>query len=211
MGCRSLAFLVSGAGTNLQAVMDAIDAGSLDCTIAVVLSDRHGAQALQRASSRGIPTVVVERRNETVDAYTASVVQELKKYNPDLIVMAGFMRILGKQFASEYPLKIINTHPSLLPSFGGKGFYGIRVHRAVLESGARFSGCTVHFVTEAVDSGPIIMQSTIPVEDNDTPESLAERLRPVEHSTLVESIRLVCSGKWSITGNRVLRDHSPHL
>ncbi len=210
MGCRSLAFLVSGNGTNLQAVMDAIEAGELHGSIAVVISDRPEAHALRRAYAGGIPTAVIERGHEPIEEYTAAVVRELKKYDPDLIVMAGFMRILGREFVSEFPKKIINTHPALLPCFGGRGFYGAMVHRAVISSGARFSGCTVHFVTEAVDAGPIIMQRIVPVEDGDTPETLADRLRPVENRTLVDAVKLVCSGAYSIRGNRVVRGQEGH-
>ena len=131
------------------------------------------------------------------------VVKELKNHNVELVILAGYLKILTPKFIREYEDKIINVHPALLPSFGGKGFYGEHVHRAVIEAGCKISGCTVHFVREEIDKGPIIVQKCVNVLDNDTPETLAERILPYEHESIVEAIKIIEEGKYKIEGMRV--------
>ncbi len=196
--------LVSGRGTNLQAILDAIEAGELNVGVAAVISSKKDAYALKRAEKRGIPAIVVPvKRGEAREDYDKRLVEVIDKYKPDLIVLAGFLRILSPWFVKRYKNKIINIHPSLLPSFAG--LYGENVHKAVLEYGCKVSGCTVHFVDEEIDHGPIIVQKCVNVEDNDTPESLAGRVLEKEHEALVEAIKLISEGKIEIKGRRVLR------
>ena len=205
MGSASVVVLASGEGTNLQAIMDAIAKGEMDCTVSLVVSDVRGARALERARNSGVPAVYLPREKRSQDEYSEAIRDLIRSYPHDFIVLAGFMRILSGSFIRAFPNRIINIHPSLLPCFGGKGFYGEKVHKSVIESGARISGCTVHFVTEDVDLGPIIDQEPVPVLDGDTPDKLAMRIHPVEHKLLVRSIRLLVSGKYEIIGKRVVR------
>ena len=205
MGSASVVVLASGEGTNLQAIMDAIAKGELDCTVSLVVSDVRDARALERARNSGVPAVYLPREKRSQDEYSDAIWDLIRSYPHDFIVLAGFKRILSGSFIRAFPNRIINIHPSLLPCFGGKGFYGEKVHKSVIESGARISGCTVHFVTEDVDLGPIIDQEPVPVLDGDTPDKLAMRIHPVEHELLVRSIRLLVSGKYEIIGKRVVR------
>ena len=204
-GSASIVVLASGEGTNLQAIMDAIARGELDCTVSLVVSDVRDARALERARNSGITAVHFPREKRTQDEYSDALRDLIMSYPHDFIVLAGFLKILSGSFIRAFPNRIINIHPSLLPCFGGKGFYGDKVHKSVIESGARISGCTVHFVTEDVDLGPIIDQESVPVLDRDTPEQLAMRIHPVEHELLVRSIRLLVSGRYEIIGKRVVR------
>ncbi len=191
-----LAVLVSGSGTNLQAILDACAQPDYPAEVVVVVSDRPGAFALERARRAGVPTHVVDWsmfRNRA--AFCRQLEAILAPYRVDLVCLAGFLRILDAQFVAAYRGRILNIHPSLLPAFGGKGMYGERVHRAVLESGARITGCTVHFVTEDVDAGPIILQAEVPVLPTDTPETLAARVAQEEHRIYPEAIRRVALGE----------------
>ena len=184
-----LSVLVSGSGTTLQAIIDAIGRGELPCRIDVVVSDRPGAGALQRAEAVGIPTAVVDRR-----APRAEFSVRLGEVIPDstrLVVLAGFLSIVGEPLLTRFRRSMINIHPSLLPDFGGRGMYGERVHRAVIASGAVRSGCTVHYVDAGTDTGEVILQRSVPVVAGDTPESLASRLRPVEHRAMCDAILTV--------------------
>lgn len=202
---KKLAVLASGNGTNLQAVIDAIENGRIHAGICMVLSDRKDAYALSRARKHGIRTECRQRTQENRDSYFTEILGLLVSVDPDLIVLAGFMKILPDSFIKRFENRIINIHPSLLPCFGGKGYYGNKVHETVIESGARITGCTVHFVSTEVDGGPIIEQRALEVNDDDTPESLAERIHPLEHEALVDAIALIISGKYSIEGKRVAR------
>ena len=184
-----LSVLVSGSGTTLQAIIDAIGRGELPCRIDVVVSDRPGAGALQRAEAVGIPTAVVDRR-----APRAEFSVRLGEVIPDstrLVVLAGFLSIVGEPLLTRFRRSMINIHPSLLPDFGGRGMYGEHVHRAVIASGARRSGCTVHYVDAGTDTGEVILQRSVPVVAGDTPESLASRLRPEEHRAIRDAILTV--------------------
>ena len=193
----------SGNGTNFQAIADAVMEGRLDCRISAVICDRKNAGVLERSRSLGIDSLYIPYSKAEPDRFHDSVMDRLMQYKPDLIVLAGFLKILHSSLIREFPSRIINLHPSLLPCFGGPSFYGAKVHEAVILSGAKYSGATVHFVTENIDGGPIIMQDICTVEDNDTPETLAEKVHGLEHKIIVDSIRIIIQDKIEIDGNRV--------
>ncbi len=196
--------LVSGAGSNLQSLIDACRGGAIPAEIAVVVSNVPHARALERARGAGIPAVVVNHKDfPIVTAFEAKLTETLAAYRIDLVCLAGFLRILSPGFVDAFPGRIINIHPALLPAFGGKGMYGERVHRAVLASGAGHSGCTVHFVTEIPDGGPIIAQATVPVEEDDTPTTLAARIAREEHRLYPEVVRLFAERRIRLHGDRV--------
>lgn len=196
--------LVSGRGTNLQAIIDAIKERKIDGKIVAVISNRKKAYALERAKREGIPTYYLPaRKSESREDYDRRLNEIIEPLNPDLIVLAGFLRILSPWFVNKYRNKIINIHPALLPSFAG--LYGEHVHKAVLEYGCKVSGCTVHFVDDKVDHGPIIIQKCVEVKDDDTVESLAARVLEREHESLVEAIQLISQGKIKIEGRKVIR------
>ncbi|CUU09286.1 phosphoribosylglycinamide formyltransferase-1 [Armatimonadetes bacterium GBS] len=202
-----IAILVSGKGrgTNMEAIIRACQSGVIpQSEVVLVVGTRPDAPALAKAEALGVPTMIVNPRDFPDDAaYGDTLLWVLERVQPDLICLAGYMRLLPERVVKAYPNRIMNIHPALLPQFGGKGMYGLRVHEAVLQSGAKETGCTVHFVDEHYDTGPIILQRTIPVLEGDTPETLAERLLPVEHATYVEAIRLFAEGRLKIEGNRV--------
>lgn len=202
-----IAILVSGPsrGSNMQAIVEACGDGRIpDSAVVAVIGARDDAPALQKAGALGIPTAVVNPREfPTPEMYGDALLWVLQRAQPDLICLAGYMRLLPAPVVQAYPLRILNIHPALLPLFGGKGMYGLKVHQAVIESGMKVSGCTVHFVDEQYDRGPIIAQRCVPVRDDDTPETLAARLLPIEHETYVEAIRLILGGRWRVVGRRV--------
>lgn len=202
-----IAILVSGKGrgTNMEAIIRACQSGVIpQSEVVLVVGTRPDAPALARAEALGVPTMIVNPRDFPDDsAYGDTLLWVLERVQPDLICLAGYMRLLPECVVKAYPNRIMNIHPALLPQFGGKGMYGLRVHEAVLQSGAKETGCTVHFVDEHYDTGPIILQRAIPVLEGDTPETLAERLLPVEHATYVEAIRLFAEGRLKVEGNRV--------
>ena len=192
-----LAVFVSGSGTNLQAI---IDAGIPTVEIALVLSNNPGAYALERAKKHGIPAEAADHKDfPGREEYDEHVLELLRPYGVDLIALAGFMRILTPRFVRAYKNRIINIHPALLPSFPG-----MHAARQALESGVKFTGCTVHFVDEGVDSGPIILQAVVPVLDGDDEESLLERIHKEEHRIYPEALKLIASGNFKIEGKRVL-------
>lgn len=170
--------LVSGGGTNLQAIMDRIDDGYIpDTKIVTVLSNRKDAYAIERAKKSGIATeIIIQKDFSSKEAFEEALILHLKNLQIDLIVLAGFMVVLGQKFIQEFKGRIINIHPSLIPSFCGKGFYGIKVHEAALKRGVKITGATVHYVDEGTDTGPIIMQKAVEVCENDTPETLQKRV-----------------------------------
>lgn len=180
--------LVSGGGSNLQAILDAIDSGKLDSVrVELVISSNREAYALKRAENRGITTMVIDARDwPDPRERDGRLLEVLDEWNPDLIVLAGYMKILPESIVGRFPRRIINIHPSLIPRFCGEGFYGMRVHRAVLEAGETSSGATVHYVDEGVDTGEILLQEQVPVLRGDTPESLAARVLETEHRILPE-------------------------
>jgi phosphoribosylglycinamide formyltransferase-1 len=195
-----LAVLVSGRGSNLQAIIDNIEKGSLSAEIAVVISDQADAYALDRARKHKIPAVHVDaKKYGTKDAYDAALVEELRKRKVDLVCLAGFMRIIMPVLIKAFPNRIMNIHPALLPAFPG-----LHVQKKAINHGVKFSGCTVHFVDEGMDTGPIIIQAVVPVLDNDTEDILAERILKQEHRIYSRAIRLFAEGSLTIKGRRVI-------
>ena len=184
-----IAVLVSGGGTNLQALIDAnLQAGE----IALVVSSRPGVYALERAYRAGIPSVVIAKKGSTQEAFEEKLRAALEEYRIDLIVLAGFLTILSEDFTRRYPPRILNIHPSLIPAFCGEGFYGLRVHEAALERGVKLTGATVHFVNEIPDGGEIILQKAVEVKDGDTPEILQRRvMEQAEWKLLPQAVELV--------------------
>lgn len=202
----NVAVLVSGGGTNLQAIIDASDRGEIiNGKICCVISSKDGVFALQRAKTAGIPTEVVLKKDYSgIAEYDKALINVLEKYNADLVVLAGFMTIIGSDFVNRFENRIINVHPALIPSFCGAGFYGLKVHESALEKGVKVAGATVHFVTEECDAGPIILQKAIDVLEDDTPQTLQKRvMEQVEWKLLPKAISLFCDGKLSVEGNRV--------
>ena len=200
----NIGILVSGRGTNMESIIEASEKGLIKSKVLVVISNKKDALALSKAKKHGIQSIYVSPKNKSNEEYDKEIIKILDEYNVDFVVLAGYLRILSSVFINKYPMRIINVHPSLLPCFGGKGFYGEHVHKAVLESGMKFSGCTVHFVTNEVDNGPIILQKCVEILDSDTPETLAERILPKEHEALIEAISLIENNKIEIKGKRVL-------
>ena len=201
----NIAVLVSGGGTNLQALINAEHSGKIkNGKITCVISSSPDAYALERAKQNGIDTKVV-RRKDYADrkAYSEAIVEVLQEAKADLVVYAGFMVILDEVVAKAFPNKMMNVHPALIPSFCGKGFYGLHVHEAVLEAGVKLTGATVHFVNEVCDGGPIILQKGVEVLDDDTPETLQRRvMEQAEWEILPEAVSLFCQGKITVEGNK---------
>ncbi len=205
----NIAVLVSGGGTNLQALIDAQKSGIIKSgRIRLVISNKDGAYALERAKNAGIETYTVLKKNfYGQQGFESELIRILDENKIDLIVLAGFMSILSENFTSHYQNKILNVHPSLIPSFCGEGFYGLHVHEAVLKKGVKVTGATVHIVNEIPDGGPIIMQRAVEVRDGDTPEALQKRvMEQAEWKILPESVELMCSGKIKIENGRTYRN-----
>lgn len=204
MAKTRLAALVSGSGRNLQSIIDAIKAGELDATVEVVISSRRKAFALERAGKYGLRTEVVPRQEfETVDQFQQALLACLERYDVDLVVLCGFLSFLSPEIVERYRGRIMNIHPSLLPAFSGRSYFGANVHEKVLDYGVKITGCTVMFVDEGEDTGPIILQAAVPVLDDDTPESLQERVLREEYRLYPEAIRLFGEGRLRIVGRRV--------
>jgi len=205
----NIAVLVSGGGTNLQALIDAQNSGIIKSgRIRLVISNKDGAYALKRAKNAGIETYTVLKKNfYGQQGFESELIRILDENKIDLIVLAGFMSILSENFTSHYRNKILNVHPSLIPSFCGEGFYGLHVHEAVLKKGVKVTGATVHIVNEIPDGGPIVMQRAVEVRDGDTPEALQKRvMEQAEWKILPESVELMCSGKIKIENGRTYRN-----
>lgn len=199
----NIGVLISGSGSNLQSIMDKIGSGFIDGKISVVISDREGAGGIERAKSSGIPALVFDRKSLGIDELNKKILNILKSCNVELVVLAGYLSILSSEIITEYKNSIMNIHPSLIPSFCGPGFYGIRVHKKAIEYGVRVSGCTVHFVDEGTDTGPIILQHAVEVLQDDTPEELQKRILEFEHILLPEAVKLFCEGRISVCGRKV--------
>ena len=202
---KNIAVLVSGGGTNLQALIDAQNEGiNKSGKITCVISSNPDAYALERARNNNIETAVIRRKDfETFLEYDLALTELLKSKGADLVVLAGFMTILGHQVISEFENRMINIHPALIPSFCGEGYYGLKVHKAALEKGVKLSGATTHFVTEECDAGPIIMQRAVEVKNDDTPETLQRRIMEnVEWKILPLSVELFCSDKITVKDNK---------
>ncbi|MFW9962730.1 MAG: phosphoribosylglycinamide formyltransferase [Candidatus Sifarchaeia archaeon] len=197
---KRIGVLISGRGTNLQALIDAQLHGGLGGEIVVVVSNKSKAVGIKRAQTAGIPTEIVTKKSyqSRVD-FDSNLLQVLRKYRVDLVVLAGFMRILSDDFINAYPNRIINVHPSILPTFKG-----VKAQWQAVNHGVKVSGCTTHFVTNEMDNGPIILQKSVPVFENDDGEALANRILPQEHIILVQSVRLFCEGRLEVEGRRVI-------
>ncbi|MBE5815079.1 MAG: phosphoribosylglycinamide formyltransferase [Clostridiales bacterium] len=203
---KNIAVLVSGGGTNLQALIDAEKRGELGPgKLAAVISSKEGAYALERAAKAGIPGYVLARKSFADSrAMTVALVEQLRQLNIDLVVLAGCMVIFTEELTNAYPNAIINVHPALIPSFCGKGFYGLHVHEAALSYGVKLSGATVHFVSEECDGGPIIAQKAVAVLEGDTPETLQKRImEEAEWKLLPEAVKLFCQGRLRVEGRIV--------
>lgn len=200
-----IAILVSGKGrgSNMQAIVDACGSGRVNGEVALVLGVRDDAPAMQRARAAGVKTLSISPNDfsQTSD-YDAAVLRALEEHSIDLVCLAGYMRLLGDETVRRYRNRIMNVHPALIPSFAGQGMYGHHVHEAVIESGVKFTGVTVHFVDEEYDHGPIVMQAVVPVDEDDTPDSLAARVLPVEHETYAAAVALFAEGRIAVNGRR---------
>ena len=198
---KRIGVLLSGRGSNFEALADAAAAGRIpNAEIALVLSNREDALGIVRARARGIAAQVIPSKGLQREAYDRLAVAALREKQVDLICLAGFMRLLSPYFIQAFPNRILNIHPSLLPSFPG-----LEAQRQALEYGVKFAGCTVHFVDESLDAGPIVLQAVVPVQDNDTEETLSARILAEEHRIYSQAVRIVLEGRYTIAGRRVLR------
>jgi phosphoribosylglycinamide formyltransferase 1 len=199
--------LVSGGGTNLQAIIDAIESGNIpDSRIELVISNIQDAGALDRAAAAGIATEIIKRSEyDSGEDFDEALSQTLSTYSIDLVILAGFMAILGPGFFTKFENRVMNIHPALIPSFSGPGFYGLKVHKAVLAAGCKITGASVHFVTPEVDAGPLIIQKAVAVEQGDTPELLQQRvMKEAEWVIYPEAIRLFALGLLEVQGRQVI-------
>ncbi len=197
---KRIGVLLSGRGSNFVALAESVAAGRIpNAEIAIVVSNREGAPGIDKAKERGIATQVIPSKGLEREAYDRQVVAVLNEHNVDLICLAGYMRLLSPYFVASFPNRILNIHPSLLPSFPG-----LESQRQALEYGVKFVGCTVHFVDENLDAGPIVLQAVIPVHDEDTEATLSERILAEEHRIYSEAVKIVLDGKYTITGRRVV-------
>jgi phosphoribosylglycinamide formyltransferase 1 len=202
VGVKRLGILLSGRGSNFEAIAGNAARGVIPAEIAVVISNNPQAAGLEKACARGIPALCIPSKGLEREAYDRLVVAELQKRQVDLVCLAGFLRLLSAYFVQQYPNRILNIHPALLPAFPG-----LESARQALEHGVKITGCTVHFVDEYLDAGPIVAQAAVEVRDDDTEVTLAARILAEEHRIYTEAINLVLSGRFHVLGRRVLRDH----
>ena len=199
---KRIGVLLSGRGSNFEALAESVSAGRIPgAEIAIVISNQPDALGLKRAEARGIPARLIPSKGLQREAYDRQVATVLQEYKVDLICLAGYMRLLSPYFVATFPQKILNIHPSLLPSFPG-----LESQKQALEHGVKFAGCTVHFVDENLDAGPIIVQAVVPVQDSDDEHALSERILKEEHRVYSEAVKLVLQGKYRIVGRRVLKE-----
>jgi len=199
---KQIGVLLSGRGSNFEALADSVAVGRIPgAKIAVVVSNREGAPGITKAKERGIAVQVIPSKGLEREVYDRQVVAVLHEHKVDLVCLAGYMRLLSPFFVASFPNRILNIHPSLLPSFPG-----LESQRQALEYGVKFAGCTVHFVDENLDAGPIVLQATVPVRDDDTEETLSARILAEEHRIYAEAVRIVLEGKYKIVGRRVVRE-----
>ena len=206
MAEKKIGVLVSGGGTNLQALIDAQNRGELGGgKITLVIASKPGVYALERAAKNGIEGNVLARKDyESIADYSAALADALEDAGIDLVVLAGFLTIIDEQVYQRFPNRILNVHPALIPSFCGKGYYGLHVHEAALAKGVKVSGATVHIVTPECDAGPIVLQKAVEVKENDTPETLQKRImEEAEWKILPEAVKLFCEDRITVEGNRV--------
>jgi len=202
---RCLGVLISGRGSNLQALIDAIASGQLEASIAVVISNRKDAAGLERARAAGIETIVLSHRDfESRDDYDRALARELRERAVGLVCLAGFMRLVGPELIEAFPSRILNIHPSLLPAFPG-----LDAQKQAIQHGVKVSGVTVHLVTAELDGGPIVIQRAVPVVPGDTAESLAERILEEEHRAYPEAVKMILDGGWRLAGRRFMPAKSP--
>jgi phosphoribosylglycinamide formyltransferase-1 len=198
---KRMGVLLSGRGSNFEALADSVSAGRIPKTeIAIVISNRDGSPGIEKAQQRGIPAKVIPSKGLEREAYDRQVVAVLQEHKVDLICLAGYMRLLSPYFVAAFPQRILNIHPSLLPSFPG-----LESQRQALEYGVKFAGCTVHFVDENLDAGPIVLQAAIPVRDDDTEATLSERILAEEHRIYSEAVKIILEGRYKMAGRRVVR------
>lgn len=196
--------LISGSGTNLQSIIDNIENGNINGEITVVISNKKQAYGLERAKQKNIHAVYINSKNfESFDKFNDAIVEELEKHNVELVVLAGYLKILTDKFIGKYKNRIINIHPSLIPSFCGMGYYGINVHQKAVEYGVKISGATVHFVDEGADTGPIIIQEAVKVLSEDDAFTLQEKILKIEHKILPLAVKYYCEGKIEVSGRKV--------
>lgn len=200
----NIGVLLSGGGTNLQSVIDAVNADKINGEVKVVVSNRENAYGLERARKHNIAAFYVDKKkHESNIEFNREIMKIFEDQEVDLIILAGYLQILSKELVNKYKNKIINIHPSLIPSFCGKGFYGLRVHQAVLDYGAKVTGATVQFIDEGTDTGPIIIQKPIEVDEYDTAETLQKKVLKIEHEILVKAISLYSYGMVEVRGRKV--------
>jgi phosphoribosylglycinamide formyltransferase-1 len=205
---KQIGVLLSGRGSNFAALADSLTAGRIPgAEMSIVIANRQGAQGIERAKALGVPTRIMPSRGLEREVYDRQVVAVLREYQVELVCLAGYMRLLSPYFIQSFPQAILNIHPSLLPSFPG-----LESQRQALEYGVKFAGCTVHFVDENLDAGPIILQAVVPVLDADTPETLSEKILREEHRIYTEAVKIVLEGRFKIAGRRVIQmaDHPLH-
>ncbi len=199
-----IGILISGRGSNMTAIVEAVQSGLIsDSDVGVVISDKTSAEGLIKAKERGIETLAITKKGRTREEHDSEIVDELKKRNVELICLAGYMRLLSPEFIRAFPNKIINIHPSLLPSFKG-----LDAQKQAIDYGVKISGCTVHFVDESLDNGAIILQKAVEVKDDDTTETLSARILEQEHALYVKAIKLIVEGKYKIVERRVVAAQS---
>ena len=206
MSKKRIAVLVSGGGTNLQALIDAQKSGMFgDSEISLVVASKDGVYSLERAKNNNIPSLVLARKSyDSISSYSRALADALTEEKIDLVVLAGFLTIIDEQVYEAFPNRIINVHPALIPSFCGKGYYGLHVHEAALAKGVKVSGATVHIVTPECDAGPIILQKAVEVKENDTPETLQKRImEEAEWKILPEAVKLFCEDRLTVKDNKV--------
>ncbi|MDZ4698720.1 MAG: phosphoribosylglycinamide formyltransferase [Rhodothermales bacterium] len=204
-----LAVFASGSGSNLEAIFNAIDAGRLPATVALVLSNKAGVFALERARLRDVPTIVLDPTGRDEAAYLADLLGVLNTHGVDFIALAGYLKKIPAGLVAAFHGRMLNIHPALLPAFGGPGMFGQRIHRAAIEYGVRWTGATVHLVDEAYDTGPVVLQEPVPVKPDDTPEVLAARVLALEHRLFPEALALFAAGRVRLEGRRVFIDEAP--
>ncbi|MBV1756859.1 MAG: phosphoribosylglycinamide formyltransferase [Dethiosulfatibacter sp.] len=198
-----IAVLISGSGSNLQAIIDKLERNDINGELVVVISNKENAFGLERAKKHNIEALLIDSKTVDKDEYNSLVLIALTERNVELVVLAGYLKIIDKKIIEVYKDRIINIHPSLIPSFCGKGFYGLKVHQSAVDYGVKISGATVHFVDEKADNGPIILQKSISVDFDDTAESLQRKILTIEHELLPEAVKLFCDKKLKVLGRKV--------
>ncbi len=202
---KRIGVFISGGGSNLQAIIDAIEEGVISASIGLVIASREGIYGLERAKKHGIPYLVISKSKYTdQQSFGQVILEHLHRYRIDLVVLAGYLNILPKEVVEKYKNRIINIHPSLIPAFCGKGFYGEKVHQAVLDYGVKITGVTVHFVDQGTDTGPIILQQSINVLPDDDVKALSQRVLKVEHELLPKALKLLVEDKIIVKGRKVV-------